>query len=105
MSMPNGPNNATDVDPEAPTNGTPSSPTPMAWTASDQPNGASHEDYGDGDDSPVPPPHGSLPATSPPPKPTIDPEACKAVGNKYFKAKDYTKAIQEYSKGTQTVME
>lgn len=46
--------------------------------------------------SPVPPPH-KIP--SPPAKPDIDPEACKAIGNKYFKAKDYTKAIQEYTKG------
>lgn len=46
--------------------------------------------------SPIPPPH-KVP--SPPPKPAIDPEACKALGNKYFKAKDYTKAIAEYTKG------
>ncbi len=49
-----------------------------------------------GESSPVPPPHK---APSPPPKPSIDPEACKATGNKYFKAKDYTKAIAEYTKG------
>lgn len=49
-----------------------------------------------GDDSPVPPPHK---APSPPPKPAHDPEACKATGNKYFKAKDYSRAIEEYSKG------
>src|SRR5436305_480587 len=28
----------------------------------------------------------------------IDPEACKAAGNTYFKQKNYTKAIEEYSK-------
>ena len=50
-----------------------------------------------GDSSPAPPPHKT---PSPPPKPAIDPEACKATGNKYFKAKDYTKAVQEYTKGT-----
>lgn len=49
-----------------------------------------------GETSPVPPPH-KVP--SPPPKPAIDPEACKALGNKYFKARDYTKAIAEYTKG------
>ena len=49
-----------------------------------------------GDSSPAPPPH-KTPAQ--PPKPEFDPEACKATGNKYFKAGDYTKAIQEYTKG------
>lgn len=42
--------------------------------------------------SPTPPPHRNLP-------PKMDPEACKAAGNKYFKAKDYDRAVQEYSKG------
>lgn len=45
--------------------------------------------------APAPPPHKS----SPPPQPTVDAEACKAAGNKFFKAREYTKAIQEYSKG------
>ena len=49
-----------------------------------------------GDKSPTPPPHK---ASSTPPKPAYDPEECKALGNKYFKAKDYTKAVQEYTKG------
>lgn len=75
--------------------------TPMAWQ---QMNGADNEDHANGDASPVPPPHGSNPATSPPPKPSIDPEACKALGNKYFKAKDYSKAVQEYSKGRVSAM-
>ena len=52
-----------------------------------------------GDGSPVPPPHKT---PSPPPKPAYDPEACKATGNKYFKAKDYTKAVQEYTKGEES---
>ncbi len=42
--------------------------------------------------SPTPPPHQ-------PPPPKVDPEACKAAGNKFFKAKDYDRAVQEYSKG------
>ncbi|KAF2757964.1 TPR-like protein [Pseudovirgaria hyperparasitica] len=50
---------------------------------------------------PAPPPHRT--PTSPPPQSqpqenAVDAEACKAAGNKFFKAKDYTKAIQEYSK-------
>jgi DnaJ family protein C protein 7 len=40
---------------------------------------------------------------APPPesKPQIDSEAHKAAGNKFFKAKEYAKAIEEYSKGTE----
>ena len=55
----------------------------------------SHEDM-NGVDSPVPPPHK---VASPPPKPAFNLKACKATGNKYFDAKDYTKAIAEYTKG------
>ncbi|KAF1986816.1 TPR-like protein [Aulographum hederae CBS 113979] len=55
---------------------------------------------GEGDEAgPAPPPH-RVP-TSPPPvqePPAVDPEACKTAGNKFFKAKDYNRAIQEYSK-------
>ena len=53
--------------------------------------------YTNGDSSPVPPPHQTPPPSLP--KPSHDPEECKALGNKYFKAKDYTKAIAEYTKG------
>ena len=31
--------------------------------------------------------------------PSIDPEVCKAAGNKYFRVKDYLGAIAEYTKG------
>lgn len=45
--------------------------------------------------SPTPPPHRvQLPET-----PTIDAEAAKIAGNKYFKAGDYANAISQYSKG------
>ena len=60
-------------------------------------NGMSDSDQMNGDASPIPPPHHKSP--SPPPKPAYDPEACKATGNKYFKAKDYPRAVQEYTKG------
>ena len=59
-------------------------------------NGASDHEQMNVDGSPLPPPHKT---PSPPPKPAYDPEACKATGNKYFKAKDYTRAVQEYTKG------
>ncbi|EXJ89405.1 hypothetical protein A1O3_02472 [Capronia epimyces CBS 606.96] len=45
--------------------------------------------------SPTPPPH-RVPAA-----PKVDPEACKAAGNKFFKAKDYDKAIEEYTKAVE----
>ena len=63
-------------------------------------NGVSDQDQINGHGSPIPPPH-KTPSPSPPPKPAYDPEACKATGNKYFKAKDYTRAVQEYSKGNE----
>lgn len=59
-------------------------------------NGVSDHEQMNNDGSPIPPPHKT---PSPPPKPAYDPEACKAIGNKYFKAKDYTRAVQEYTKG------
>lgn len=71
---------------------TPSREAPGAFpenddTATNGTNGHSEER------SPTPPPH----KVAPPPK--VDPEACKAAGNKFFKAKDYERAIQEYTKG------
>jgi DnaJ family protein C protein 7 len=78
---------AMDIDTEAPkTNGA---------------NGT-HVD-GDGDaGAPEPPPHKSNPASpvqdgAPTPEQA---EAFKTLGNKYYKAKEYKKAIEEYTKGT-----
>ncbi|KAK5685123.1 hypothetical protein LTS10_003199 [Elasticomyces elasticus] len=45
---------------------------------------------------PVPPPHKSPPPQ--PEKPAVDAEACKAQGNKFYKAQQYDKAVEEYSK-------
>ena len=71
--------------------------------------GAFPQTNGDGhhaEDSPAPPPHRT--PTSPPPqpqqqqeeqKPAVDAEKCKETGNKFFKAKQYDKAIEEYTKG------
>ncbi|KAL2404261.1 DnaJ-like protein subfamily C member 7-like protein [Exophiala dermatitidis] len=58
-------------------------------------DGTSNGVNGHEERSPTPPPHRS----SPPPK--VDPEACKAAGNKFFKAKDYDKAIEEYTKAVE----
>lgn len=51
-------------------------------------------DLGD-EKSPAPPPHRVQIAE----KPIVDAEAAKAAGNKFFKAKDYSRAIVEYTKG------
>lgn len=52
---------------------------------------------------PTSPPTQQAPAPEPvpaaPEKPAVDAEACKITGNKFFKAKEYEKAIKEYSKG------
>jgi DnaJ homolog subfamily C member 7 len=73
---------------------TPSKEAPGAFpnTSTDDvtTNGASGHDE---ERSPTPPPH------KVPPAPKVDPEACKAAGNKFFKAKDYDRAVQEYTKG------
>ncbi len=52
-------------------------------------------------EGPVPPPHKSnptSPAASAPPT-AEEAEAFKASGNKFYKAKEYKKAIEEYTKG------
>jgi DnaJ homolog subfamily C member 7 len=77
-----------DVDQEQPTTLTPTTPLPQTPGAFQ--NGMMDER------SPTPPPHRS---PLPPPKPPVDAEACKAAGNKFFKAKDYDRAIKEYTKG------
>ncbi|KAL8829115.1 MAG: hypothetical protein Q9191_002203, partial [Dirinaria sp. TL-2023a] len=101
MSAPSDPPTPVELDLEAGYS-TPSSPPSATNGVFNQASGVNHvrtaSNKANGDSGPLPPPHGSNPTTSPPPKPAFDPEACKAVGNKYFKAKDYAKAIQEYSK-------
>lgn len=101
MSAPSDPPTPVELDLEAGYS-TPSSPPSATNGVFNQTSGVNHvraaSNKANGDSGPLPPPHGSNPTTSPPPKPALDPEACKAVGNKYFKAKDYAKAIQEYSK-------
>ncbi|KAH0558538.1 hypothetical protein GP486_004807, partial [Trichoglossum hirsutum] len=80
----------------------PSSPPPPQFTPSSQLSqppmpGALNLTGGlNRDGSPVPPPHRMQ--TSPPPPPPVDAEAFKALGNKFFKAKDYDKAVVEYTK-------
>lgn len=71
---------------------TPGSNAPGAFPSS------SEQEYTNGDareqtKSPTPPPHRVNT------QPKIDPEVAKASGNKYFKSKDYGRAIAEYTKG------
>ncbi|KZZ95897.1 DNAJ domain containing protein [Moelleriella libera RCEF 2490] len=49
------------------------------------------------DEAPAPPPHKSNPS-SPVLTPLDDAESYKAAGNRFFKEKNYTKAIEQYSK-------
>lgn len=79
---------ANDTSPPA----TPSRDAPAAFptqTDNETTNGTNGHD----ERSPTPPPHKVQPV------PKVDPEAYKAAGNKFFKAKDYEKAIAEYTKG------
>lgn len=80
---------------------TPSSPA--AQTQTTQTNGAQNGAGVDKDSAPAPPPHKTPSSPPPPPAPTVDAEACKAAGNKFFKAREYEKAIKEYSKGVSLV--
>lgn len=88
-----------DIDSEGP-NGMPSSPSTQANMpgAFDTPKANGTNTNGEG---PVPPPHKSNP-TSPVAAPASTPEeaeAFKANGNKFYKSKEYKKAIEEYTKG------
>lgn len=65
--------------------------TPAAQPASNGMNGAPK------DDPPIPPPHRSNPA-SPPTNPIDEAESHKAIGNRFFKERDYQKAIEYYTK-------
>lgn len=70
--------------------------TSQPETQASNPPGAFPETNGDMREdtkSPTPPPHRVNT------QPKVDPEAAKAAGNKFFKAKDYTRAVAEYSKG------
>ena len=83
--------------------GVPTSPPPQSNMPGsfDTPktNGVNGSTNGEG---PVPPPHKSNPTSPAPPAPPTaeEAEAFKTTGNKFYKAKEYKKAIEEYSKGT-----
>jgi DnaJ family protein C protein 7 len=71
---------------------------PGAFPTTNGVNGEHGRESTDGEEGPVPPPHRT--PTSPEPEvPKVDAEACKAAGNKFYKAGQYDKAIAEYTKG------
>ena len=71
---------------------------PGAFPMTNGVNRGQHKEEG-----PEPPPHGTpkspSPQQEPKPEPKVDAEACKAAGNKFYKAGQYGKAIDEYTKG------
>ncbi len=89
-----------DVDLDRP-NGVPSSPTQPAVPISPEVPSGNGVNGATNGKAPTPPPHKSAP-TSPAPAavPTAeDAEAFKTAGNKFYKAKEYKRAIEEYTKG------
>lgn len=73
---------------------TPGTNTPGAFPSSEKlSNGDNDADTREQTKSPTPPLHRVNI------QPKMDPEAAKAAGNKFFKAKDYGRAVVEYSKG------
>ncbi|MCJ1438167.1 hypothetical protein MMC27_007554 [Xylographa pallens] len=91
-----------DVDQEDAVVSSPTSFTSMPPGTLPSTNGAEQGSTStNGDISPVPPPHRAPAEPQVPPKPTIDAEACKTAGNKFFKMGDYDKAIREYTKAVE----
>ncbi|KAL8955856.1 MAG: hypothetical protein Q9193_006437, partial [Seirophora villosa] len=101
MSARSDPSTPMDVEQDGEASSAASTPPSAAPNTYPDTNGEADDEDLERTTSPVPPPHRFMPPTSPPPKPSLDPEACKALGNKYFKSKDYVKAIAEYTKGGQ----
>lgn len=89
MSQMSDPSTPMEIDQEGPMSPAPSSPLATAPGAFPPPNATN------GDSSPVPPPHKATPTA-----PSVEAETFKAAGNKYFKAREYDKAIKEYTKGS-----
>lgn len=83
--------NSMDIDQEPVNGASPQTPKKQTNFSVPIPNGSSH------DGAPAPPPHRSNPS-SPIPTPEEDAESYKAAGNRFFKEKNYSKAIEQYSK-------
>lgn len=103
MSAPSDPIVPIDMDSNGPdVKSSPAAPRTPSYIGHPH-SGGKDDEPTNGMSSPIPPPHAERPKSSPPPKPSVDAEACKALGNKYFVAKDYTKAIKEYTKAVDAV--
>ncbi|KAI4222638.1 MAG: hypothetical protein L6R36_005998 [Xanthoria steineri] len=98
MSAPTDPPTPMDVDHDGDASSASSSPPPTDPTSFSDANGSTNDAELEDPTSPVPPPHRFKPTTSPPAKPALDPEECKALGNKYYKNSDFVRAIAEYTK-------
>ncbi|CAL8576446.1 hypothetical protein XPA_002328 [Xanthoria parietina] len=98
MSAPTDPPTPMDVDQDGDASSASSSPPPTDPTSFSDANGSTNDAEPEDPTSPVPPPHRFKPTTSPPAKPALDPEECKALGNKYYKNSDFVRAIAEYTK-------
>ncbi|KUJ21035.1 TPR-like protein [Mollisia scopiformis] len=74
-------------------------PTPKTNGTNGPANGPKEKEQ----EGPTPPPHKSTPTSpTPAPGPAVDEaEAFKAAGNKFYKAKEYKKAIEEYTKAVE----
>lgn len=97
---------STEVDAEGQSSSMPGAfetPKKNEATEAKQPNGTNdtHQDSDTEMEGPEPPPHKSnsaSPVQDVPPTPE-QAEEFKAAGNKFYKAKEYKKAIEEYTKG------
>ena len=76
---------------------------PGAFPVENGANGEQHNaSSSEGEEGPIPPPHRTPTASSPQPEiPKMDPEVAKAAGNKFYKAGQYDKAIEEYTKAVE----
>lgn len=74
----------------------PSSPAPANGEPVTPKTNGVNGDSAHEDEAPTPPPHKESPKDE---TPAVDAEACKAAGNKFFKAREWKKAIEEYTKG------
>ncbi|KKY24775.1 putative small glutamine-rich tetratricopeptide repeat-containing protein a [Phaeomoniella chlamydospora] len=101
MARENGDRSSVDMDEVTASSSSPAAPSSPATSSSNATGPDTASANVNGDKSPTPPPHKVQPTPAAPPKPEVDAEACKAAGNKFFKAKDYTRAIAEYTKAVE----
>ena len=79
-------------------------PAPEDPPAFQEVNGVNGEQHHEGEEGPRPPPHRTPTSPSPQPEmPRVDAEACKAAGNKLYKAGQYAKGtLSSFGYGSAT---